>query len=266
MLHLLKIEYLKVKNYTTFWVIWLLYAAIVPLIYLGVCDLISRMIPSPIGPEFSEYLSFPDVWQNVVYTASYLNLLLGVLVVVLTTNEIIFKTQRQHAIEGVSRRNLILSKMLFFTFLAACVSLYTLIVGAVFGFIYSDFADFFSGISSIPLYFIQTVGYFAMAFLLAVLIQRTALTIVVFILMLFVNFFFVSEMVGEVIASYLPVSVISGLTQLPYRDEIYAMRVQSGELASIPESLAQWIRTLIAIAYIILIGIVGYLVLKKRDL
>jgi hypothetical protein len=112
---------------------------------------------------------------------------------------------------------------------------------------------------------VQTVGYFSMAFLLAVLLQRTAVSIIVFILVLLINLF-IPGMVGDVIATYLPVSVISDLTPVPFRDEFYALQLSQGAILEIPELMAQEIRTTIATAYIILFGVIGFIVLKKRDL
>ncbi len=265
MIELLKIEYLKVKNYTTFWVICLLYVAIVPLIFIGLCDALAGFLVAPFGPPFETYLSFPAVWNNVVYTASWLNLLLGVLVVVLTANEMTYRTQRQHIIEGVSRKNVIFSKMLFLVVFAAAVSLYTFILGFICGAIYSDIVDFYNGIEAIGLYFVQTTGYFAIAFLLTVLLQRTALSIIIYILLFIVDLF-VPAMVGDVISQFLPVTVISDLTPFPFLEGFLAQAAEQDPNFREPIILEQYVRTIISTVYIVLFALTGYLILKKRDI
>ncbi len=260
MIHLLKIEFLKVKNYRTFWVMLLIYIALVPLVFLGLSS-----FKIPFFPEKEEMFGFPTVWNYITWTASWLNLLLGVLIVTITCNEITFRTQRQNIIDGLSRKQMILSKFYFFTALAAFVTLYTFLIGFIFGMIYSGFNNVLSGIEYVGVYFIQTLGYFSFAFLFAVLVKRSALAIIFYILIFFFKFIFVLAL-GETISQYMPINVIADLTPFPFFKEIFKMAAEQDPNFVAPVIVTQTVRSLVALGWISSFIFLGYFVVKRRDL
>jgi len=260
MIHLLKIEFSKVRNYRTFWVMLLIYIGLVPLVFFGLSS-----FQIPFFPEKSEMFGFPTVWNYITWTASWLNLLLGVLVVTITCNEITFRTQRQNIIDGLSRKQMILSKFYFFTALAAFVTLYTFLIGFVFGLIYSGFNDVFSGISYVGVYFIQTLGYFSFAFLFAVIVKRSALSIIFYILIFFFKFIFVLVL-GDTISQYMPINVIADLTPFPFFKEIFKMAAEQDPNFVAPVIISQTVRSLVALGWISSFIFLGYFVVKRRDL
>lgn len=260
MIHLLKIEFLKVKNYRTFWVMLLIYIALVPLVFLGLSS-----FQIPFFPEKEEMFGFPTVWNYITWTASWLNLLLGVLIVTITCNEITYRTQRQNIIDGLSRKQMILSKFYFFTALAAFVTLYTFLIGFIFGMIYSGFNNVFSGIEYVGVYFIQTIGYFSFAFLFAVLVKRSALAIIFYILIFFFKFVFVLAL-GDTISQYMPINVIADLTPFPFFKEIFKMAAEQDPNFVAPVIISQTVRSLVALGWISSFIVLGYFVVKRRDL
>ncbi len=260
MMHLLKIEFAKVRNYKTFWVILLIYMTLVPLAFFGL-----SYIQIPFFPEKSEMFGFPTVWNYITYTASWLNLLLGVLVVTLSCNEITFRTQRQNIIDGMSKKQMILSKFYFFTVLAAFVTFYTFLIGFIFGIVYSDITAFFSGIEFIGVYFVQTLGYFAFAFFFAVLVKKSALSIVFYIVS-FLFSWFMPLMVGEIIATFMPLNVIGELTPFPFFREILDMAARQNPDFEEPIIFSQTVRLLAALGWTSLFVITSYFVVKRRDL
>lgn len=260
MIHLLKIEFSKVKNYRTFWAMLLIYVGLVPLVFFGLST-----FKIPFFPEKSELFGFPNVWNYITWTASWLNLMLGVLVVTITCNEITFRTQRQNIIDGLSRSQMILSKFYFFTALAGFVTLYTFLIGFIFGVIYSGFNDVFSGISYIGVYFIQTLGYFSFAFLFAVIVKRSALSIIFYILIFLFKFIFVLTL-GEIISQYMPINVIADLTPFPFFKEVFEMAAQKDPNFVAPVIISQTVRSLVALGWISSFILLGYFIVKRRDL
>ncbi|MFK5098226.1 hypothetical protein, partial [Klebsiella pneumoniae] len=55
---------------------------------------------------------FPEVWQTVAYFSSFFVLLPSILVIMLVTNEYTYKTHRQNIIDGWSRNEFLLSKLI----------------------------------------------------------------------------------------------------------------------------------------------------------
>lgn len=260
MIHLLKIEFAKVRHYRTFWAIMLIYMGIVPLAFFGL-----SYIDFPFFPSKAEMFGFPTVWNYITWTASWLNLLLGVLIVTLTCNEITFRTQRQNIIDGLSRRQMISSKILFFTALALFVTIYTFWIGFLFGLVYSGFNNVLTGMQYLGVYFIQTMGYFSFAFFFAVLVKRPALSIIFYILIFFFKFIFVFTM-GQVASQFMPINVIADLTPFPFFKEIFEMAAQQDPNFEAPYIIPQALRSTIAFGWMTVFMLTGYFVVKRRDL
>ena len=108
MLDLLKIEYKKLIPYSTFWVIFGLFFLFTPIVFYGVGQIKIDILPI----DFATMYNFPAVWNNITYIASWFNLLIGMLFVILICNEFSFKTFRQHVIDGHSKADFIISKIL----------------------------------------------------------------------------------------------------------------------------------------------------------
>lgn len=260
MIHLLKIEFSKVRNYRTFWVILMVYMVLVPLAFIGIGNL-----PLPFLPEKSEMFGFPSVWNYITWSASWFNVLLGVLVVTLTCNEITFRTQRQNIIDGMSRSQMILSKFYFFAVLAAAVTFYTFLIGLIFGICYTGFNDIFSGIDYIAIYFVQTLGYFAFAFFFAVLIKRAALSIVLYIVIILLRSLY-SLALGPTLAQFFPINVIGDLTPFPFFKEILEFAAKQDPNFEEPFIISQTLRSSLALIYTAIFTYIGYFVVKRRDL
>ena len=159
-MHLLKIEYSKLRYYRTFWVMLFIYALMVPLALMGIASF-------ELPPIFrgTDNLTFPTVWNFVTYVASIFNMLLGILVVLLVTNDFNFRTFKQNIIDGLSKQQVILSKFIMILVLAFTVAAYTAILAIVFGYFYTDeLTLMFDEFHYIGIYFVQTLGYFTLAF------------------------------------------------------------------------------------------------------
>lgn len=183
MLHLLKIEWLKIKSYRAFWVFSILYLASIFLInYIGWTTQ-QRAFNSAPGSEqfFGNAYAFPRVWQTVGWMSSWLLYFPGMLIIMLMTNEFNFKTHRQNIIDGLSRQQFIGVKIVMVVLLAVVITLLNFLSAVVFG---NMTAGEFStkGIEYMGYVFLQSLAYIFFALMLAVLFRRSGLAIIVFIL------------------------------------------------------------------------------------
>jgi ABC-2 type transport system permease protein len=276
MLHLLNIEYSKVKNYASFWVILVIYAIVIPLIIWGISSFQLGDPKTPLYWEGSSVLKFPVVWNSVTWVASWFNILLGILIVLIICNDFNFRTFKQNVIDGLSKQQVIASKFLFLIALATAVTLYTFLLSVIFGSIFSTGGSMFDQIYYLGIYFIQTIGYFTLAFIFSILLRKTALSIIVFTLAIFINPILtgiVSLTIGDSsFVQFLPINVISELTPFPLQWLTDMMQMnpdpeaqkQGLEAASLV--ISQPIRTVVAILYISIFVFLTNLILKKRDL
>src|ERR1700694_1611313 len=105
MVHLLKIEWLKIKNYRAFWVFSVFYLVSIFLLnYIG-WSTHQRTTHDVPGSEvvLGQPFSFPNVWATVGWMSSWLLYFPGMMIIMLMTNEFNFKTHRQNIIDGLSR-------------------------------------------------------------------------------------------------------------------------------------------------------------------
>lgn len=253
---------MKLRRMMTLKVILIIYAIIVPTIYLCL-SLIN--IPMAVGPEGemiswtfpSSAFEFPSSYHFATYISSWFNLMVGVILIVFTCNELKYKTQRQNVIDGLSKRDVIMSKFYVVFLFSAAITLYTFLIGFVIGVINSGFSSMFDGIEHIGVYFVSTLGYFTFAFFFANLVKSPALAIIFYILSTFlegiIGFIAVQKYV-----QFFPLSTFSDLVTFPL--SILPEPPPDPHIWSTPE------RTALALVYIAIFVAISYFVIKKRDI
>lgn len=185
MLHLLKIEWLKVKNYRTFWILSALFA----LSLYGVNEIVytaqhnaytnAPQAQAIIGtPPFQ----FPEVWQTVSYVSSFLLFFPGLIIIILMTNEFSYKTHRQNIIDGLSRTQFIYVKMMLCAIIALVSTLIIFFVALFFGLREGNASISFQNVRYVGMFFIQTLSYTSLALVIATLFRRSGIAIGVYFL------------------------------------------------------------------------------------
>ncbi len=258
MRNLIAIEWMKLRRLVTMKVILIIYAITIPLIYfsLGYIKLGGMGLPESI-------YQFPDCYNYVAYVASWFNLLVGVIIMVFTSNEIKYKTQRQNVIDGLSKRDVIFAKFAVVFLFAVIVTLYVALVGLIFGLIYSnDPAQVFNGLEQIGAYFLSTLGYFAFAFFFANVVRMQALAIVLYIFSTIIEGI-IGFIVAQNYSQFFPLQSFSNLIQNPFMKLIEAPEGQE-----IPEQfiMGQGVSALFALFYILCFIFISYWVIKRRDI
>jgi ABC-2 type transport system permease protein len=184
MFQLLKVEWMKVKNYRTFWVLSILYLiSVFGANYIAYQIYQSRpknndMAKGIIGTPFD----FPDVWHVVSYTSSFLMFMLGLMIIISFTNEYSYKTHRQNIIDGWSRKEFIFVKMAITVIIASVATIAVFVTALSFGLFENASSFTFEKIEFIGYFFIQAVSYCAAALLFSLLFKRSGITIGVYFL------------------------------------------------------------------------------------
>lgn len=265
MLNLLKIEFKKIIPYTTFWVITGLVFALIPAVFYGIGQIEIQGAPFNMKKMFN----FPSIWNNLTYLASWFNLLIGMIIVILVCNEFSFKTFRQHVIDGQSKSDFIVAKILLMVCFAAFSTLYLFIIGALFGFATTPGdAGLFENIHYLGVYFIQALGYMSIALLIATLIRSTALSIIIFMLSILIESIIQVFVPGN-IEKYFPMEIIANLTPNPLVSNMMPDMSQLPPGTEIPPMFEQMpLSTTIFVAtiYILVIWAATYFMLTKKDI
>lgn len=248
---LLAIEWMKLRRLNTMKVILIIYAVLVPAIYLllKLVNLNGWTFPD-------DTYEFPMTYRYITFISSYFNLMIGVIIIVFTTNELKYKTQRQNVIDGLSKRDVIMAKFYVVILMSLIVTLYAFVVSFIFGLIGGGEAGVFDGIEQIGVYFISTIGYFAFAFFFANLVKMPALAIIFYLLSTTIEGILGFVALQEYV-QFFPLSTFSNLVPNPL------------EIGGPPEMRFIWdqtSRTLLAVGYISIMVSISYWVIRRRDI
>ncbi len=182
---LLAIEWLKIKNYRTFWVLTGLFLVLLPLWNLEVSNGMLKIGGNgATGLNFlSSAYSFPQVWGNLGFWGSIFIMFISILVIILTTNEYTYRTNRQNVIDGWNRMDFYHAKVALVVLLSLLVTVYLFLLGVIFGTINSgSISGIFSEFQQIAYFFLLSLDYLGFALIIALWIRRSGLAIGLFIL------------------------------------------------------------------------------------
>ena len=227
MLQLLKIEWMKIRNYKAFWIFTILYFfSILGINYTGyyINHLTLESMPGSSMFLKNPY-GFPKVWQTVGWMSSWLLYFPGILFIMLLTNEFNFKTHRQNVIDGWSRMEFISVKFVFALLFALVATFFNGVVGLLFGLLTSGSLYTFSGMENIAYIFIQTVAYLTFAMFLAVLFRRSGVAIAVFFLYGLIFEWLIAAFVNynmhlTPVGWFLPLQVTDVMVPIPFGDKV----------------------------------------------
>lgn len=267
MIKLLKIDFQKIRGNKVFWVLTGLYALLIILFFFGIqgflddlADEANKKSPIPL-PGLSAY-SLPDIWHNLVYIAGYFKIFLGVVVIILITNEYSYKTIRQNVISGMSRWDFLSSKLMTIGMISLGATLLVFIIGLILGTIHTDsitFGKLFDKTEFLLAYFLETYAFLTFAFLIGVLVKRSGFAIGLLLL-----YYYIVEPVGryylpDEIGAYLPKKAIGSLVDIPNTSIMRLFGVEFQDYISFTDIL-------VVLGYVALFVGLSYWILKKRDL
>lgn len=186
MTRLFAIEWMKVKTYRTFWILFGAFLLLYPLtMYYSAkkvmestgSDMESQMMKALIGGPYV----FPKVWHTSAWFGGLFFIMIGMLFILLITNEVQYRTHRQNIIDGWSRLDFLKAKFTMMLFLVITSSLLVLVCGLSVGLIYSPAgASISDGIYYVGYFALMATMYLMVAFLIGILVKRTGLSIIVY--------------------------------------------------------------------------------------
>ena len=252
----MRAELRKILPYRTFWFVLLLYVVLLVLfVSVGSGVVIN-------GQKVGDTLyAFPDLWPKLAYVASFFVLLLGILLIILITDEFQFRTFRQQVIDGRSVAELVQGKLAVAGLLVGFSVLAVLGVGLFFGLTHSpDTAGKVTQeLGAVGLYGAQALGYLGLAALLAFLLRKSGPAILAFMLYAWVVEPILRLLVPDQIDRFFPTKVFASLTPMPGQAVLDTMTGPSGAL--LPSQALP-----LALAYAALFWLLSYLLLRSRDL
>ena len=179
MLRLLSIEFHKLKHNGA--------SRILSLIYFGLltCIALIAAIKFDIGfiqLHFADQgiFNFPYIWHFNTYVASIFKFFLLVVIVSMMANEYSYKTLKQNLIDGLSKKEFILSKFYTVVAFAGISTTFVFFISLVLGLIYSDYNELniiFSDLQYLFGFFLKLISFFSFGLFMGILVKRSAFAI-----------------------------------------------------------------------------------------
>ncbi|MDT8347748.1 MAG: ABC transporter permease subunit [Flavobacteriaceae bacterium] len=276
MLRLLSIEYQKLKHNTATRFLILAYFVLICFISL----LASVKFPIGEGIRLADMgiFNFPFIWHFNSYIVAILKIFLAIVIVSLMSNEYSYRTLKQNLIDGLSKKEFVLSKFYMVLALTTISTLFLFVVSLVLGLIFSSYneaAIIFSELDFLLAYFVKLIGFFAMCLFLGVLVKRSAFALgFLFVWYIVENIFLgiiaynETKEIADAILQFFPLTAMSNLIEMPFmRLSLVKSSLEtiSGESFTLDYRVSL-LQLLIVIAWTAIFIGLTYKILKKRDL
>lgn len=223
--------------------------------------------------------NFPFIWHFNTYIASILKIFLAIIIVSMMANEYSYGTLKQNLIDGMSKKEFILSKFLTVVFFAIISTVFVFIMSLLLGYSFSSYDEIgivFSDLEYLLAYFIKLVGFFSFCLFLGVLIKRSAFALG-FLFIWFIGEsitravltydIFPKDKIASQITQFFPLESMSNLIVEPFSRLSVIKNIQHtiGE-NNIKDYSVHSTDILIVLCWTTIFIYLSYLLIKKRDL
>jgi ABC-type transport system involved in multi-copper enzyme maturation permease subunit len=194
-------------------------------------------------------------------------------------NEYSYGTLKQNLIDGMSKKEFILSKFLTVILFALCSTVFVFVMSIILGYSFSSYTELgivFSGLEYILAFFVKLVGFFSFCLFLGIFVKRSAFAL---------GFLFVWNIVEGIakgmltfkifpnsntaqnITQFFPLEAMSNLIVEPFSrlSVIKTIGTQIG-VNNIKDYTVHFTTILIVLVWTVIFMLMSYKVLEKRDL
>ncbi len=223
--------------------------------------------------------NFPYIWHFNTYIASMLKFFLAIVIVSMMANEYSYGTLKQNLIDGMSKKEFVLSKFLTVFVFAASSAVFVFIMSLILGLCFSSYTEIgiiFSELEYILAYFVKLMGFFSFCLFLGILVKRSAFAlgfllvwgIIEGIASGILNFkLFPEGNTASYITMFFPLESMSNLIVEPFSrlSFVKTISTQIG-VTDVKDYGIHWYGILIVLAWTFIFMLLSYKLLKNRDL
>ncbi|WP_224489377.1 ABC transporter permease [Robertkochia flava] len=276
MIRLLEIEAIKLWNNRSSKIL------IISYFFLLTSIALIAAIKFDIGPiEFhladQGIFNFPYIWHFNTYFTAWFKLFLAIVIVSMMSNEYSNKTIKQNLIDGLSKKEFVLSKFLTVIVFALISTVFVFVVSLILGLVFSDYNEIgiiFSDLEYLIAFFVKLLGFFSFCLFLGILVKRSAFALGFLVLwQAFEGLFYglllwqTNKSVANAVHQFLPLEAMSSLIKEP--------ATRMGAVKSVANQLGEefnkdygvhFFEIIIVLAWTAVFVYASYWLLKKRDL
>ncbi|MBD0832059.1 ABC transporter permease [Aestuariibaculum sediminum] len=218
--------------------------------------------------------NFPVIWHLTTFFASQFKFFFAIVVVSMIGNEYSNKTIKQNLIDGLSKKEFILSKFYAIVFFSLVSTIIIGFISLCIGLYYSSYNEFniiIRETSFLVAYFVKLVGFFSLCLFFGMLAKRSAFALA------FIFILFIMEWIGfglitwkfnadiaEKIQNFFPLKSMYKLIDQPLQ------RIAMSKFPEKEQLLYDYgvhtYEILIVLVWTMLFILLSYRLLKKRDL
>jgi len=276
MLRLLTIEFYKLKHSRSSKVLSIAYFVILSFIAL-IASIEFNLGDFQIRIADQGIFNFPFIWHFNTWVAATLKFFLAIVIVSMISNEYSNRTLKQNLIDGLSKKEFMLSKFYTVIAFAALSTLFIFVMTLILGYSFSDYTEFSivtREMEFLLAYFFKLVGFFSFCLFLGVLVKRSAFALgFLFVWWIFENILYgilrwqTSAETADGVIQFFPLESMKNLINLPFQRLNFIETAANQLQADIQIDYAvHWYEVAIVSVWIFLFIYSAYALLKKRDL
>ena len=228
--------------------------------------------------------NFPYIWHFNTYIAAFFKIFLAIVIVSMMANEYTYGTLKQNLIDGLSKREFILSKFLVVASFAVASTVFVFIMSLILGYSFSSYNEIsivFTDLEYLLAFFIKLFAFFSFCLFLGILVKRSAFALG-FLFVWFVAeniFYWLIKFVilggddkhknfGDTIIQYFPIESMSNLVKEPITrlSAIKTIENAVGGAQVAKDYSIHLSQISIVLVWTIIFILTSYYILKKRDL
>lgn len=277
MIRLLHIEFIKLWNNRASKVLIMAYFVLLTSIALVAA------IKFDIGPiKFHladlGIFNFPYIWHFNTFITAFFKLLLAIVIVSMMANEYSNKTIKQNLIDGLSKKEFILSKFLNVVSFSLISTVFVFVVSLLLGLSYSDYNELpiiFSDLEFVLAFFVKLMGFFSFCLFLGILVKRSAFALGFLIIwQIFegiarglMRWKLFDADTTDTLMGFFPLQSMFNLIKEPFTrlEAVQSVADQVGETINLNYHV-HWYEILIVLSWTAIFVYGSYALLKKRDL
>ena len=217
---------------------------------------------------------FPIIWHITTFFAAQFKFFFAIVVVSMIGNEYSNKTLKQNLIDGLSKKEFILSKFYTIVFFSLVSTVLIFIISLCIGMYYSSIDEFrlvFRGVEFLAAYFTKLIGFFSLCLFFGMLVKKSAFALA----FLFIEFIAegiiyllltwkINEETADRIQDFFPLKSMWKLIDQPFQRVAMTKFPDKGDLAY--DYAVHWQEIIIVLGWTALFVFLSYRLLKQRDL
>ena len=218
--------------------------------------------------------NFPVIWHITTFFASQFKFFFAIVVVSMIGNEYSNKTLKQNLIDGLSKKEFILSKFYTIAFFSIVATLLIGIASLLIGLYYSSYTEISIIVRETEFllaYFVKLLGFFSLCLFFGMLVKRSAFALA-FIFILYILEWVIFGLIAwksdtnlaEKIQNFFPLKSMYNLINQPVQRMVMTKFPDKTEIAY--DYAVYWYEIVIVLGWTALFVFLSYILLKKRDL